>query len=79
MLSENDWMCLSHQEYEATRKVLEGVKREREDAKRQLSALKQAQAPMLAKIQQIEDQLKPTEAQMKAKVKNDATFFFTVD
>ncbi|XP_013875182.1 structural maintenance of chromosomes protein 5 [Austrofundulus limnaeus] len=54
-------------EYETTRKEIEGVKREREDAKRQLSAMRQAQAPMLAKIQQIDDQLKPTEAQMKAK------------
>lgn len=41
---------------------------EREEAKKQLSALRQAQAPMLKKIQQIDDQLKPTEAQMKAKV-----------
>ncbi|XP_037540129.1 structural maintenance of chromosomes protein 5 [Nematolebias whitei] len=54
-------------EYETTRKELEGVKKEREEAKKQLSILKQAQAPMLTKIQQIDDQLKPTEAQMKAK------------
>lgn len=58
------------QEYETTRKELEGVKKEREEAKKQLSILKQAQAPMLTKIQQIDDQLKPTEAQMKAKVTN---------
>lgn len=45
------------------------MKREREEAKRQLSALRQAQAPMLRKIQEIENQLKPTEAQIKAKVK----------
>lgn len=57
------------QEYETTRKELEGVKKEREEAKKQLSAVRQAQAPMLRKIQQIDDQLKPTEAQMKAKVK----------
>ncbi|XP_053173495.1 structural maintenance of chromosomes protein 5 [Scomber japonicus] len=54
-------------EYETTRKELEGVKKERDEAKRQLSALKQAQAPMLRKIQLIENQLKPTEAQIKAK------------
>lgn len=57
------------QEYETTRKELEGVKKERDEAKRQLSALKQAQAPMLRKIQLIENQLKPTEAQIKAKVR----------
>lgn len=45
------------------------MKKEREEAKRQLSALKQAQAPMLRKIQMIDNQLKPTEAQIKAKVK----------
>uniref|UniRef100_A0AAQ5X2H8 Structural maintenance of chromosomes protein 5 n=1 Tax=Amphiprion ocellaris TaxID=80972 RepID=A0AAQ5X2H8_AMPOC len=55
-------------EYETTRKELEGVKKEREEAKRQLSALKQAHAPMLRKIQLIENQLQPTEAQIKAKV-----------
>uniref|UniRef100_A0AAQ5XQH7 Structural maintenance of chromosomes protein 5 n=1 Tax=Amphiprion ocellaris TaxID=80972 RepID=A0AAQ5XQH7_AMPOC len=54
-------------EYETTRKELEGVKKEREEAKRQLSALKQAHAPMLRKIQLIENQLQPTEAQIKAK------------
>nr|XP_019945077.1 PREDICTED: structural maintenance of chromosomes protein 5 [Paralichthys olivaceus] len=54
-------------EYETTRKELEDVKRERDEAKRQLSALKQAQAPMLRKIQQIDDRLKPTDAQIKAK------------
>uniref|UniRef100_A0A8C7ZIK7 Structural maintenance of chromosomes protein 5 n=1 Tax=Oryzias sinensis TaxID=183150 RepID=A0A8C7ZIK7_9TELE len=54
-------------EYETTRKELEGVRREREETKRQLSALRQAQTPMLRKIQEIDDQLKPTEAQMKTK------------
>uniref|UniRef100_A0A7N6BF06 Structural maintenance of chromosomes protein 5 n=1 Tax=Anabas testudineus TaxID=64144 RepID=A0A7N6BF06_ANATE len=54
-------------EYETTRKELEGVKKERDEAKRQLSALKQAQTPMLRKIQEIDNQLKPTEAQIKAK------------
>ncbi|XP_031140394.2 structural maintenance of chromosomes protein 5-like [Sander lucioperca] len=56
-------------EYETTRKELEGTKKERDEAKKQLSALKQAQAPMLRKIQLIDNQLKPTEAQIKAKVK----------
>ncbi|XP_034001220.1 structural maintenance of chromosomes protein 5 [Trematomus bernacchii] len=54
-------------EYETTRKELEGVKKERDEAKKQLSALKQAHAPMLKKIQLIENQLKPSEAQIKAK------------
>ncbi|KAF1390559.1 hypothetical protein PFLUV_G00059300 [Perca fluviatilis] len=54
-------------EYETTRKELEGTKKERDEAKKQLSALKQAQAPMLRKIQLIDNQLKPTEAQIKAK------------
>uniref|UniRef100_A0A3B5LCL1 Structural maintenance of chromosomes protein 5 n=1 Tax=Xiphophorus couchianus TaxID=32473 RepID=A0A3B5LCL1_9TELE len=54
-------------EYETARKELEGLKMEREEAKKQLSALRQAQAPMLKKIQQIDDQLKPNESQMKAK------------
>ncbi|KAM6925073.1 structural maintenance of chromosomes protein 5 [Xenentodon cancila] len=54
-------------EYETTRKELEGVRKERDEAKRQLSGLRQGQAPMLRKIQQIDEQLKPTEAQMKAK------------
>ncbi|TNN63960.1 Structural maintenance of chromosomes protein 5 [Liparis tanakae] len=54
-------------EYETTRKEFEGAKKERDDAKKQLAALKQAQAPMLAKLQLIDNQLKPTEAQIKAK------------
>ncbi|XP_059189249.1 structural maintenance of chromosomes protein 5 [Centropristis striata] len=54
-------------EYETTRKELEGAKKDRDEAKKQLCALKQAQAPMLRKIQLIENQLKPTEAQIKAK------------
>ncbi|TDH10762.1 hypothetical protein EPR50_G00077230 [Perca flavescens] len=53
-------------EYETTRKELEGTKKERDEVKKQLSALKQAQAPMLRKIQLIDNQLKPTEAQIKA-------------
>ncbi|XP_074538571.1 structural maintenance of chromosomes protein 5 [Halichoeres trimaculatus] len=54
-------------EYETTRKELEGVKKEREEAKKHLSGLRQAQAPMLKKIQLIDNQLKPAEAQLKAK------------
>ncbi|XP_054464848.1 structural maintenance of chromosomes protein 5 [Anoplopoma fimbria] len=54
-------------EYETTRKEFELAKKERDEAKKQLSALKQAQAPMLRKIQLIDNQLKPTEEQMKAK------------
>ncbi|CAN9516172.1 unnamed protein product [Ophioblennius macclurei] len=54
-------------EYETNRKELEGVKKERDEAKRHLSALKQVQAPMRRKILDIEEQLKPTEDQIKAK------------
>uniref|UniRef100_A0A7N8Y1I5 Structural maintenance of chromosomes protein 5 n=1 Tax=Mastacembelus armatus TaxID=205130 RepID=A0A7N8Y1I5_9TELE len=54
-------------EYETTLKEHASVKKEREDAKNQLIALKQAQAPMLNKIQEIDNRLKPTEAQIKAK------------
>uniref|UniRef100_A0A668A8U7 Structural maintenance of chromosomes protein 5 n=1 Tax=Myripristis murdjan TaxID=586833 RepID=A0A668A8U7_9TELE len=46
-------------EYETVRKRLEDVKKEREEAKQQLSSLRQTQAPMLKKIQAIENQLKP--------------------
>lgn len=45
------------------------MRKERDEAKKQLSALKQAQAPMVRKIQQIDEQLKPIETQIKAKVK----------
>ncbi|XP_054626481.1 structural maintenance of chromosomes protein 5 isoform X1 [Dunckerocampus dactyliophorus] len=54
-------------EYETTRKELEDVKKERDEAKRQLSTLKQAQVPLLTKLQSIEEQRKPIETQMKAK------------
>ncbi|KAG7521030.1 structural maintenance of chromosomes protein 5 [Solea senegalensis] len=54
-------------EYETNRKDLEQVKRERDEARRQLLTLRQAQAPMMRKLQQIDEQLKPAEAQMKAK------------
>lgn len=49
------------------------MKKERDEAKKQLSSLKQTQAPMVKKIQQIDEQLKPTEAQIKAKVTKAAT------
>lgn len=52
------------------------MKKERDEAKRQLSSLKQAQTPMLRKIQQIENQLKPTEAQIKAKVEKQLLLLF---
>uniref|UniRef100_A0AAX7T005 Structural maintenance of chromosomes protein 5 n=1 Tax=Astatotilapia calliptera TaxID=8154 RepID=A0AAX7T005_ASTCA len=64
-------------EYETTRKELEGVKKERDEARKQLSSLKQTQAPMVKKIQQIDEQLKPTEtaaikeASLKCKQKQD--------
>uniref|UniRef100_A0A8C5HIU7 Structural maintenance of chromosomes protein 5 n=1 Tax=Gouania willdenowi TaxID=441366 RepID=A0A8C5HIU7_GOUWI len=64
-------------EYETTRKELEAVKKEREEAKKRLSVLKQAQAPLIRKIQLIEDQLKPTDtelikaASLKCKEKQD--------
>ncbi|XP_012726060.2 structural maintenance of chromosomes protein 5 [Fundulus heteroclitus] len=54
-------------EYETARLELEGVKMEREEARKQISALRQAQAPMLKKIKQIDDRLKPIDDQMKAK------------
>ncbi|CAL1606066.1 unnamed protein product [Knipowitschia caucasica] len=53
--------------YETGRADLEDVKKEREEAKKQLNALKQAQAPMRKRIQQIEDKLNPIEAQIKNK------------
>uniref|UniRef100_A0A7N8X307 Structural maintenance of chromosomes protein 5 n=1 Tax=Mastacembelus armatus TaxID=205130 RepID=A0A7N8X307_9TELE len=64
-------------EYETTLKEHASVKKEREDAKNQLIALKQAQAPMLNKIQEIDNRLKPTEtvaikeASLKCKQKQD--------
>uniref|UniRef100_A0A669DFE3 Structural maintenance of chromosomes protein 5 n=1 Tax=Oreochromis niloticus TaxID=8128 RepID=A0A669DFE3_ORENI len=60
-------------EYETTRKELEGVKKERDEAKKQLLSLKQTQAPMVKKIQQIEEQLKPTEAQIKTAAIKEAS------
>ncbi|XP_056154984.1 structural maintenance of chromosomes protein 5 [Lampris incognitus] len=54
-------------EYETARKELEGVKKEREEAKKRLFVLKQAQALLLKKVQAIDNQLKPTEKQINAK------------
>lgn len=44
---------------------------EREEAKRELNALRQSQMPMLRKIQEIDNILKPSEAQIKAKVRKE--------
>lgn len=52
------------------------MKKERDETKAQLVALKQAKAPIVEKIQQIEEQLKPIEAQIKNKVKNDCLCVF---
>uniref|UniRef100_A0A6Q2WT45 Structural maintenance of chromosomes protein 5 n=1 Tax=Esox lucius TaxID=8010 RepID=A0A6Q2WT45_ESOLU len=61
-------------EYETARMELEGVKKEREDAKKQLKTLRESQAPMLKKIQHI-DSLRNTarikEASQKCKQKQD--------
>uniref|UniRef100_A0A4W5NZ89 Structural maintenance of chromosomes protein 5 n=1 Tax=Hucho hucho TaxID=62062 RepID=A0A4W5NZ89_9TELE len=56
-------------EYETARNELEGVKKEREDAKKQLKTVREAQFPMLKKIQHIDSQLRPIENQMKDKVR----------
>uniref|UniRef100_A0A8C7H6A6 Structural maintenance of chromosomes protein 5 n=1 Tax=Oncorhynchus kisutch TaxID=8019 RepID=A0A8C7H6A6_ONCKI len=52
-------------EYETACNELEGVKKEREDAKKQLKTVSESQAPMLKKIQHIDSQLRPIENQMK--------------
>lgn len=44
------------------------MKKEREEAKKNLSALRHAQAPMVRKIKEIDEQLHPTEDQVKSKV-----------
>ncbi|XP_067114243.1 structural maintenance of chromosomes protein 5 [Osmerus mordax] len=54
-------------EYEELRTELEGVKKEREEAKQKLRSLKEQQAPMLRKVQNIDSRLKPIENQMKEK------------
>ncbi|KAJ8402026.1 hypothetical protein AAFF_G00372610 [Aldrovandia affinis] len=53
--------------YETARQELEAVKCEREEAKKNLKTLKEAQAPVLRKIQAIDNQLRPLENQMKDK------------
>lgn len=45
------------------------MKKEREEAKRNLSALRHAQAPMVRKIKEVDEQLKPIDDQIKSKVK----------
>lgn len=45
------------------------MKREKEEARRNRSALRQSQAPMVRKIKEIDEQLQPTEDQVKFKVK----------
>lgn len=45
------------------------MKQERDKAKKLLSALKHSQSPMVKKIQQVDEQLRPTEEQIKAKVR----------
>ena len=62
-----DWSSL--QEFEAVRKEHESVKTEREEVKKRLSSLKQTHGPMLKKIQLINNQLEPIEAQIKTKVR----------
>uniref|UniRef100_A0A8C9TFA4 Structural maintenance of chromosomes protein 5 n=1 Tax=Scleropages formosus TaxID=113540 RepID=A0A8C9TFA4_SCLFO len=49
-------------EYETSREQLEAVKREREQAKRELRALKEEQAPMLFQIQSVDARLKTFKA-----------------
>ncbi|KAM3872303.1 structural maintenance of chromosomes protein 5-like [Diretmus argenteus] len=54
-------------EYEMARQELDGVKKERDEAKKQFANMKRTHVPMLNKIKTIENQLNPIEAQMKAK------------
>ncbi|XP_072306194.1 structural maintenance of chromosomes protein 5 [Eucyclogobius newberryi] len=54
-------------EYETARADLDVLKKEREETRRQLNTLKQTQAPTKNRIQQIEDKLKPIDAQIKNK------------
>jgi len=62
----------SVQEYEAARKTLEGVKGDREEAKKRVSSLRLTLGPMLKKTQQINSQLQPTQAQIRTKVQDTA-------
>lgn len=45
------------------------MKKEREEAKKDLSALRHSQAPMVRKIKEIDEQLQHIEDQVKSKVK----------
>ncbi|KAI1904927.1 hypothetical protein AGOR_G00010720 [Albula goreensis] len=54
-------------EYETARREFEDVKSEREKAKTHLRTLKEAQTPILRKIQLIDNQLRPIENKMKDK------------
>ncbi|KAL0965440.1 hypothetical protein UPYG_G00281300 [Umbra pygmaea] len=54
-------------EYETARVEMEGVKREKDEARRKLKTLKESQAPLVKKIQQIDSQLCPIENRMKDK------------
>lgn len=47
------------------------MKKERDEAKKNLSALKHSQAPMVRKIKEIKEKLQPTEDQVKSKVKKN--------
>ncbi|XP_077463437.1 structural maintenance of chromosomes protein 5 isoform X2 [Stigmatopora argus] len=57
-------------EYETTRKELEGVQNERDKVKKQLATLKQAQAPMVTKLQSIAKQLQSSDAKTNAKIED---------
>ncbi|CAL8323354.1 unnamed protein product [Merluccius merluccius] len=54
-------------EYLAAVQELESVKKDRDEAKKHLSSLKQTHAPMRMKIQLINSKLQPIEAQIKTK------------
>lgn len=55
------------QAYELKREEMAGVKKERAEARTALTALKQEQAPMIKKFQAKENQLTPTDTEIKAK------------
>jgi len=53
------------------------VKKEREEMKRKLKSLKEAQEPLVRKIRSVESQLQPIEQQMREKVRPQITNPFT--
>ncbi|KAG5261820.1 hypothetical protein AALO_G00288890 [Alosa alosa] len=57
-------------EYEEARKELEQVKKEREEVRKSLKELKEQRAPMLRKIQSIDNRLQPTHDQIKEMTAN---------